>query len=76
MLEFHHVGRWATRHDHDHGTDLQNGLPLCGFHNRLMETGWDVRFDEHGIPWFIPPATLDPMRTPLHAGNLIHREAA
>ena len=76
MLEFHHIGQWAKRHDHDHGTDLRNGIPLCGFHNRLMETGWDIRFDEHGIPWFIPPATLEPTRTPLHAGNLVHREAA
>ena len=52
----------AKRHTHEHGTDLANGLPLCGFHNRLMEEGWDIRFDDDGIPWFIPPATLDPAR--------------
>jgi hypothetical protein len=76
MLEFHHVGQWATRHEHKKGTDLRNGLPLCGFHNRLMEEGWEIRFDEDRIPWFIPPAVLDPSRTPLRAGNLARREAA
>ncbi len=76
MLEFHHVGRWASRHDHAHGTDLENGLPLCGFHNRLMEEGWDIRFDDDRVPWFLPPATLDPARRPLRAGNLTRREAA
>ena len=37
MVEFHHIGGWKTRHQHQKGTDLENGLPLCGFHNRLME---------------------------------------
>lgn len=76
MLEFHHVGQWAKRHDHKQGTDLNNGLPLCGFHNRLMEEGWDIEFDEERVPWFLPPAVLDPARTPLRAGNLAHRKAA
>jgi hypothetical protein len=58
------------------GADLLNGLPLCGFHNRLMEEGWEIEFDEHRVPWFIPPAALDPARRPLRGGHLARREAA
>jgi Domain of unknown function (DUF222) len=76
MLEFHHIDRWASRHLHEEATDLHNGLPLCGFHNRLMEDGWDVSLDDRGIPWFIPPATLDPRRTPLRGSSLTDRRAA
>lgn len=76
MLEFHHIGRWKTRHEHECGTDLANGIPLCGFHNRLMEDGWDIRFDDARIPWFVPPVALDPTRTPIRGGNLSGRRAA
>jgi 5-methylcytosine-specific restriction protein A len=72
MVEFHHVGRWATRHQHKKGTDVLNGLPLCGFHNRLMEQGWEIRFDEQRIPWFLPPATVDFFQRPVRGGNLAH----
>jgi Domain of unknown function (DUF222) len=76
MTEIHHVGSWATRSKHRKGTDLLNGLPLCGFHNRLMEQGWEAVFDEDHEPWFIPPATLDPTRTPIRGGSLAHEHAA
>jgi hypothetical protein len=76
MLEFHHIDQWATRHLHGNTTDLHNGLPLCGWHNRLMEDGWDIRLDEHRTPWFIPPATLDPTRTPIRGSSLTDRRAA
>jgi hypothetical protein len=76
MTEIHHVGPWATRSSHRKGTDLLNGLPMCGFHNRLMEQGWEVVFDEAHEPWFVPPATIDPARTPLRGGNLAHQHAA
>lgn len=76
MLEFHHVGQWRRRHDHGRGTDLDNGIPLCGFHNRLMEDGWAIEFDDDRIPWFIPPALLDPACRPIRAGNLARRRAA
>ena len=76
MAEFHHVGAWATRSKHGKGTDLLNGIPLCGFHNRLMEQGWETVFDEDHEPWFIPPATIDPARTPLRGGNHAHEAAA
>jgi hypothetical protein len=76
MVEFHHIGQWATRHSHGKGTDIENGLPLCGFHNRLMEQGWDIRFDEHHVPWFIPPATADLWQRPVRGGNLAHPDVA
>jgi hypothetical protein len=76
MVEFHHIGQWATRHSHHHGTDLHNGLPLCGFHNRLMEQGWEIRFDDEHVPWFVPPATVGWAQRPVRGGNLVHRAAA
>lgn len=76
MVEFHHIGGWATRHDHKHGTDLQNGIPLCGFHNRLMENGWEIRFDTDRVPWFVPPPSIDVFQTPVRGGNLAGRRAA
>jgi hypothetical protein len=76
MVEFHHLGQWAKRHDHGAGTDLRNGLPLCGFHNRLMEEGWEIRMDDEGVPWFIPPATVDWSRRPIRGGNLTGKRAA
>jgi hypothetical protein len=76
MVEFHHIGRWASRHDHHSGTDLQNGIPLCGFHNRLMEEGWDIRFDDDRVPWFTPPATVDWAQRPIRGGNLARKRAA
>lgn len=76
MVEFHHIGQWATRHSHHSGTDLHNGLPLCGFHNRLMEQGWEIRFDDEHVPWFVPPATVDWAQRPVRGGNLAHRVAA
>lgn len=76
MTEMHHVGPWATRSKHGKGTDLLNGIPLCGFHNRLMEQGWELVFDEDHEPWFIPPPTVDPTRTPVRGGDLGHEHAA
>lgn len=76
MTEIHHVGPWATRSKHGRGTDLLNGIPLCGFHNRLMEQGWELVFDEDHEPWFVPPPTVDPTRTPIRGGDLRHEHAA
>lgn len=76
MTEIHHIGRWATRHDHGKATDLLNGIPFCGFHNRLMEQGWDVEFGHDHTPWFTPPAHLDARRTPIRGGNLRQDHAA
>ncbi len=76
MAEIHHIGPWATRSQHRKGTDLLNGVPLCGFHNRLMEQGWELSFDDDRIPWFTPPPHVDPTRTPVRGGHLAHLHAA
>jgi hypothetical protein len=62
----HHVRHWA-----DGGpTDLDNLVLLCRQHHMLIHhSPWDVRID-HGIPVFIPPATVDPHRRPIR--NPLH----
>ena len=76
MVEFHHIAHWATRHQHGKGTEFRNGLPLCGFHNRLMEHGWDIAFDEDEVPWFTPPPHVDLWQRPVRGGNLAQARAA
>ena len=66
----HHL-RWWTR---DAGpTDLGNGVLLCtGCHHRLHSDGWEIRIDGPGASarvWLIPPAWIDPDRTPRLTGN-------
>ncbi len=76
MCEIHHIGSWATRHRHRHGTDLDNGIPLCGFHNRLMERGWEIEFDTDRVPWFRPPSEVDWGRRLRRGGTLADGRAA
>jgi hypothetical protein len=64
MCEVNHVGKWRDRRP----TDLNNGALLCGFHNRLMEQGWEMELRD-SIPWFTPPPTVDPSRTPVRGGK-------
>lgn len=70
MAKAHHM-RWWKRH---HGrTDLSNGVLLCETcHHRIHDNGWEVRIDGSGIAarvWFIPPAYVDPARTPRLGGR-------
>ncbi|WP_410605678.1 DUF222 domain-containing protein [Amycolatopsis sp. lyj-90] len=55
----HHIHHWA-----DGGpTNLRNLVLLCGFHHRLIHHGdWQVRMAGDGLPEFIPPQYLDPLR--------------
>ncbi len=55
----HHIHHWA-----DGGpTDLRNLVLLCGFHHRLIHHGdWQVQMAADGLPEFIPPQYLDPLR--------------
>ncbi|WP_435204348.1 DUF222 domain-containing protein [Micromonospora sp. bgisy143] len=64
----HHVRHWA-----DGGTTaLGNAVLLCGHHHRVLHQGdWVVRIAPDGQPEFLPPAWLDPARTPRR--NLYHR---
>nr|WP_221471483.1 HNH endonuclease signature motif containing protein [Amycolatopsis umgeniensis] len=67
----HHIDHWA-----DGGpTDLRNLVLLCGFHHRLIHHGdWQVRMAADGLPEFIPPQYLDPLRKPRR--NTLHRATA
>jgi Domain of unknown function (DUF222)/HNH endonuclease len=62
----HHVTHWA-----DGGkTDLDNMVLLCRRHHRVLHhSAWEIQFI-NGIPYFIPPAWLDPQRTPVR--NVLH----
>ncbi|SEI97983.1 HNH endonuclease [Demequina mangrovi] len=60
----HHVRFWSD----GGGTDLDNGVLLCtGCHVRLHSTEWELEL-RNGLPWLIPPAAVDPDRTPIRGG--------
>lgn len=70
MTRAHHM-RWWKRH---HGkSDLSNGILLCdSCHHRIHDNGWEIRIDGTGVSahvWFIPPAYVDPARTPRLGGR-------
>jgi len=60
--QVHHICHWA-----DHGdTCLENCVLLCSYHHTLIHhSGWEVHMID-GLPWFTPPAWLDPLRRPRH----------
>jgi hypothetical protein len=62
--EGHHIRPWAA----GGGTDVDNGVLLCGHHHRLLHSGnaarWEVRLGADKRPEFLPPAFLDPARRP------------
>jgi len=58
--EKHHIVPWAL----GGSTDLDNLCLLCDFHHdRIDSGGWQVAMRD-GVPWFTPPAWLDPDQTP------------
>jgi len=66
----HHLRWWAR----DAGpTDLSNGVLLCeACHHRIHDNGWDIRIEGTGTRarvLFIPPADVDPARTPRLGGR-------
>lgn len=74
FTEAHHI-RWWERHDGP--TDLDNGVLLCtACHHRIHAEGWDIRIERPpgappraGSVWFVPPAHVDPTRTPRAGGR-------
>lgn len=54
--EIHHVIPWAE----SQVTDVSNGVALCGWHHRTIETsGWDIRMRD-GVPEIKAPPGIDP----------------
>jgi len=59
--DVHHIVAWQ----HGGATDRDNGVALCGHHHRLIHTSaWTVQLGPDRRPEFIPPAHVDPTRTP------------
>ncbi|WP_082297726.1 HNH endonuclease [Microbacterium sp. GCS4] len=77
MTKAHHL-RWWHR---DTGpTDLDNGVLLCeSCHHRIHDNGWEIRIEGRGVAarvWLIPPASVDPARTPRLGGRARYDIAA
>lgn len=68
----HHI-RWWSRGG---PTNLSNGVLLCtSCHHLIHDQGWDIRIDGVGITahvWLIPPAWVDPTRSPRPAARRRH----
>ncbi len=63
----HHVEDWLD----DGPTNVGNLTLLCGHHHReFARRGWSVTMLD-GLPWWTPPAWIDPARTPVR--NEAHR---
>ncbi|GAB3260636.1 hypothetical protein GCM10027562_23830 [Arthrobacter pigmenti] len=59
--EAHHI-KYATD---DGETSTDNGCLLCSFHHHLVHKEKWVITVRTGVPWFIPPAYVDPDRRPI-----------
>ncbi|HEV2886929.1 MAG TPA: DUF222 domain-containing protein, partial [Jatrophihabitans sp.] len=58
--EKHHITPWRE----GGRTDLDNLCLLCDHHHDRIDTGgWQITMRD-GVPWFIPPAWLDPSQQP------------
>jgi hypothetical protein len=87
--DLYHVRPWQQGGP----TNRDNIVALCRVHHALCEPrpptaggegqpvvpdGWDVRIDGRGLPEFLPPAAMDPARTPVrrvgHAATLFDHD--
>lgn len=63
--EAHHPVAWADGGRTD-VSGAHGGVLLCGRHHHLVhDDGWDVAWAPDHIPELVPPATIDPTRTPI-----------
>jgi hypothetical protein len=65
--EAHHIRWW----DIDHGpTNLDNGILLCStHHHRVHHDKWDIQVRDN-VPYFTPPAHIDPHQRPRPGGRI------
>jgi hypothetical protein len=71
--EAHHIRWWDNHHG---ATDLNNGILLCSsHHHRVHHDEWEIRVREN-VPYFIPPAHIDPHRRPRPGGRTRFHHAA
>ncbi|CAN5871109.1 hypothetical protein BH20ACT6_BH20ACT6_20600 [soil metagenome] len=71
--EVHHPTAWAaggrTDVNGDHG-----GVLLCGRHHHLVhDNGWRVVWAADHVPELVPPADIDPTRTPIRHRRFTRR---
>ncbi|TXN31101.1 HNH endonuclease signature motif containing protein [Lacisediminihabitans profunda] len=63
--EAHHLVWWRN----SGRSDLRNGILLCSkHHHEVHRNNWLIEVRD-GVPWFIPPSTIDPRRTPRRGGK-------
>ena len=63
--EAHHIKWWSKSGP----SDLSNGILLCTrHHHEVHRNNWMIEIRD-GTPWFIPPSTIDPHRTPRRGGK-------
>jgi hypothetical protein len=71
--EAHHIRWWDTHHG---PTDLKNGILLCSsHHHRVHHDEWEIQVRDN-VPYFIPPAHIDPHRRPRPGGRTRLHHAA
>ncbi len=71
--EAHHIRWWNA---HGGRSDLANGILLCSnHHHRVHDDGWEISVHGH-VPYFTPPAHIDPRRRPRPGGRPRVRIAA
>ena len=59
--EAHHIRHWSRGGP----TSTDNGVLLCSHHHHeVHKENWRINV-RSGVPWFIPPAYVDPERAPL-----------
>ncbi len=61
----HHIRQWF----HGGPTCLDNLVLLCRFHHQLIHAGHWVIDIRDGLPWFTPPAWIDPDQQPRLGGR-------